>query len=359
MTSLFEPITLRGLTVRNRVWLSPMCQYAVDAQDGVPTDWHLVHLGARATGGFGLILTEASAVSAGGRVSPQDVGIWNDEQQAAWARIVGFLHAQGAATGMQLAHAGRKASTYAPWLGHGTVPAAERGWTTDGPSASAFEGYDEPHALTLDEIHTVVEDFAAAARRADAAGFDVVELHAAHGYLMHEFLSPLANRRTDAYGGSFENRTRLTVEVVDAVRAAWPVHKPLFVRLSATDWVEGGWTAEETVELSAVLREHGVDLVDVSSGGLDARQEITVGPGYQVPFARDVRAKAGIATAAVGLITEPAQAQQILDDGDADAVLLARVALREPAWPLRAAYELGIGSKDAPYPPNYTRGAWR
>lgn len=359
MTSLFDPITLRGLTVRNRIWLAPMCQYAVEAGDGVPTDWHLVHLGARATGGFGLVVSEANAVSPEGRISPQDVGIWNDEQQAAWAHIVGFLHAQGAAAGTQLAHAGRKASTFSPWRGQGTIPAADGGWPASGPSAVAFQGYAEPHAMTTDEIAAVVEDFAAAARRADAAGFDVVELHGAHGYLLHEFLSPLANHRTDAYGGTFENRIRLLVEVVDAVRAAWPAEKPLLVRLSATDWVEGGWSADETVELSAVLREHGVDLVDVSTGGLDARQEIPVGPGYQVPFARDVRAKAGVATGAVGLITEPAQAQQILDDGDADVVLLARAALREPAWPLRAAHELGVAAKDAPYPVNYTRGAWR
>ncbi len=359
MTSLFDPITLRGLTVRNRIWLAPMCQYAVEAGDGVPTDWHLVHLGARATGGFGLTITEANAVSPEGRISPQDVGIWNDDQQAAWSRIVGFLHAQGASAGTQLAHAGRKASTFSPWRGEGTIPATDGGWDAVGPSASAYQGYAEPHTMTVDEIAAVVEDFAAAAGRADAAGFDLVELHGAHGYLLHQFLSPLANRRTDAYGGSFENRTRLLVDVVDAVRAAWPAGKPLLVRLSATDWVEGGWTADETVELSAVLGEHGVDLVDVSSGGLDARQEIPVGPGYQVPFARDVRAKAGVATGAVGLITEPAQAQQVLDDGEADVVLLARVALREPAWPLRAAHELGVAAKDAPYPPNYARGAWR
>jgi 2,4-dienoyl-CoA reductase-like NADH-dependent reductase (Old Yellow Enzyme family) len=359
MTSLFDPITLRGLTVRNRIWLAPMCQYAVEAGDGVPTDWHLVHLGARATGGFGLVITEANAVSSEGRISPQDVGIWNDEQQAAWSRIVGFLHAQGAAAGTQLAHAGRKASTFSPWRGDGTVPAAEGGWDAVGPSAAAFQGYAEPQALSAEEIRGVVDDFAAAARRADAAGFDVVELHGAHGYLLHQFLSPLANHRTDTYGGSFENRTRLIVEVVDAVRSAWPADKPLLVRLSATDWVEGGWTVEESCELSAVLKEHGVDLVDVSSGGLDARQEITVGPGYQVPFSHDVRAKAGVATGAVGLITDPAQAQQILDDGDADVVLFARAALREPAWPLRAAHELGIPTTDAPYPANYTRGAWR
>ncbi|MCW0215389.1 MAG: NADH:flavin oxidoreductase/NADH oxidase [Pseudonocardia sp.] len=359
MPSLFDPITFRGLTVRNRIWLAPMCQYAVDAGDGIPTDWHLVHLGARATGGFGLVMTEAAAVTAEGRISPQDVGMWTDEQAGAWSRIVGFLHAQGAAAGTQLAHAGRKSSVYAPWRGAGTVAAADGGWVASGPSATAFEGYAVPHELTVGEIHGIVEAFVAAARRADRAGFDVVELHGAHGYLLHQFLSPLANHRTDAYGGAFENRVRLLLEVVDGVRAAWPGHKPLLVRLSATDWVEGGWTAEETIELSALLAARGVDLVDVSSGGLDARQQIPVEPGYQVPFARDVRAKAGVPTGAVGLITDPGQAREILDAGDADVVLLARAALREPAWPLRAAHELGVAPHDAPYPPNYERGAWR
>jgi 2,4-dienoyl-CoA reductase-like NADH-dependent reductase (Old Yellow Enzyme family) len=359
MPSLFDPITLRGLTVRNRIWLAAMCQYAVEARDGVPTDWHLVHLGARATGGFGLVMTEAAAVTAEGRISPEDVGIWTDEQAAAWSRIVDFLHAHGAVAGTQLAHAGRKASEFSPWRGEGSVPEADGGWGASGPSAVAYQGLAVPHELTVEEIGEVVDAFVAAARRAESAGFDVVEIHGAHGYLLHQFLSPLANRRTDAYGGSFENRVRLLLEVVDAVRAVWPEDKPLLVRLSATDWVEGGWTAEETVEVSGLLAAHGVDLVDVSSGGLDARQQIPVGPGYQVPFARDVRTKAGVATGAVGLITDPAQAQGILDDGDADVVLLARAALREPAWPLRAAHELGIPAEDAPYPPNYARGAWR
>jgi 2,4-dienoyl-CoA reductase-like NADH-dependent reductase (Old Yellow Enzyme family) len=360
MTSLFDPISLRGVTARNRIWLSPMCQYAVDKRDGVPTDWHLVHLGARATGGFGLVFTEAAAVTAEGRISPQDAGIWNDEQAGAWARIVDFLHAQGSVTGTQLAHAGRKGSTYPalPSRGHGSVPLAEGGWTVPGPSASAFGDYAVPHAMTTEDIADVVAAFASAARRADSAGFDVVELHGAHGYLLHQFLSPLANLREDAYGGSFDNRVRLLLEVVDGVRAVWPDHKPLVVRLSATDWVPGGWSAEETVELSARLAGRGVDLVDVSSGGLDPRQQITVGPGYQVGFARDVRHKAGIPTAAVGLITDPKQAQAILDEGDADVVLLARAALREPAWPLRAANELGVPAAQAPYSPHYWRGAW-
>lgn len=356
MPSLFDPITLRGVTARNRIWLAPMCQYSVEARDGVPTDWHLVHLGARATGGFGLVFTEAAAVTPEGRISPQDAGLWSDAQVEAWSRITAFLREQGAVPATQLAHSGRKGSTAAPWRGEGTIRTEEGGWTAVAPSATAYQGYATPRALTTDEIAETVQAFAAAARRADAAGFDVVEVHAAHGYLLHQFLSPLANLRTDSYGGSFENRIRIVLEVVDAVRAALPDRKALLVRLSATDWVDGGWTAEETVELSARLTGRGVDLVDVSSGGLDARQDIPVGPGYQVPFARDVRAKAGIPTGAVGLITDPAQAQAILDEDDADVVLLARAALREPAWPLRAAHELGVGG---PYPVQYARGAWR
>ncbi|GAA4678237.1 NADH:flavin oxidoreductase/NADH oxidase [Pseudonocardia yuanmonensis] len=359
MPSLFDPITLRGITARNRIWLAPMCQYSIDARDGVPTDWHLVHLGARATGGFGLVMTEAAAVSPEGRISPQDAGLWSDEQAEAWARISAFVRAQGAIPATQLAHAGRKGSTAAPWRGEGPVVVEDGGWQAVAPSAVAFQGYATPRELAREEIAEIVTAFADAARRADAAGFDVVEVHAAHGYLLHQFLSPLANLRTDEHGGSFDNRIRIVLEVVDAVRAALPDRKALLVRLSATDWVDGGWTAEETVELSARLTEHGVDLVDVSSGGLDARQDIPVGPGYQVPFARDVRAKAGIATGAVGLITEPAAAQAVLDEGDADVVLLARAALREPAWPLRAAHELGVAPADAPYPVQYARGARR
>lgn len=358
MPSLFDPITLQDLTIDNRIWLSPMCQYSVDKQDGVPTDWHLVHLGSRAALGYGLVLTEATAVTPEGRISPQDTGIWNDEQVVGWRRVVEFAHAQGTPIGVQLAHAGRKAATHAPWLGQGTAPESDGGWPTVGPSAVAFEGYATPAELTTRQIADLVAAFAEAARRADDAGFDVVEVHAAHGYLLHQFLSPLANHRTDAYGGSFENRIRLVLEVVDAVRAAWPAGKPLLVRISATDWVDGGWTVAEAAELGGLLREHGVDLVDTSSGGLDPDQQITVGPGYQVPFARDVRTKGGVATGAVGLITEPAQAQQILDEGSADVVLLARVALREPAWPLRAAHELGIARNEAPYPEQYRRGAW-
>jgi 2,4-dienoyl-CoA reductase-like NADH-dependent reductase (Old Yellow Enzyme family) len=269
VAKIFEPLTLRGLTVRNRIWLAPMCQYSVERRDGVPTDWHLVHLGARAQGGFGLLLTEATAVTADGRISPQDTGLWNDRQRDAWRRIVDFLHDQGAAAGVQLAHAGRKASTYRGFAGEpqGSLPAGEGGWTTLSPSAQAFPGYDAPREMSADDIAAVVDAFAAAARRADQAGFDVVEVHAAHGYLLHQFLSPLSNARTDGYGGDFAGRTRFLVEVVEAVRRVWPADKPLLVRLSATDWTDGGWDAAQTVRLSALLRGHGVDLVDVSAAG--------------------------------------------------------------------------------------------
>ncbi|WP_229053506.1 NADH:flavin oxidoreductase/NADH oxidase [Aeromicrobium sp. Leaf350] len=360
MTSLFEPLTLRGRTARNRIWLSPMCQYSVPKQDGVPTDWHLVNLGRHATGGFGLVTTEAAAVVPEGRISPEDAGIWNDDQADAWARVASFVQSQGALAAIQIAHAGRKASTYAPFAdGDGSVPEAEGGWETQAPSAAAFEGYDEPTELTTAQIADLVQAFADAAVRADRAGFDVLNVHAAHGYLLHEFVSPLANHRTDEYGGSFENRTRVVVEVVDAVRAVWPDDKPLFVRISATDWADGGWDVEQSTRLAAVLKEHGVDLVDVSSGGAVAHQQITVEPGYQVPFAADIRKGADLPVSAVGLITEPAQAQAVLDDGSADAIMLARVAIREPSWPLRAAHELGIAPADAPYAPQYERGAWR
>jgi 2,4-dienoyl-CoA reductase-like NADH-dependent reductase (Old Yellow Enzyme family) len=357
---LLEPLTLRGVTARNRIWLAPMCQYSCDARDGVPTDWHLVNLGRHATGGFGLVMTEATAVVAEGRISPQDTGLWSEEHVAPWRRITDFVRGQGAVAGVQLAHAGRKASTYAPFAGGvGSVPPEEGGWTTRAPSDLAFEGYAEPAAMTPDEVAAVPRAFAAAAERADRAGFDVVELHAAHGYLLHQFLSPLANRRTDDHGGSFEGRIRLLVEVADAVRAVWPADKPLFVRLSATDWADGGWDVEQSARLATVLADHGVDLVDVSSGGAVAHQDITVGPGYQVPFAQRVREVGGLPVSAVGLITEPAQAEQVLADGSADAVMLGRAAIREPSWPLRAAHELGVPRREAPYRPQYERGAWR
>ena len=360
VSELFKPLTLRGVTARNRIWLAPMCQYSVIAQDGMPTDWHLVHLGARATGGFGLVIAEASAVVPEGRISPEDTGIWSDDHIAPWRRIAEFVNDQGAVAGIQIAHAGRKASTHGIFTdGTGALPKEDGGWEVVGPSAEAFTGLLEPQALTTDGIAEIVKAFAEAAIRADQAGFDVVEIHAAHGYLLHEFLSPLSNKRTDSYGGSFENRTRFVIEVVDAVRAVWPDDRPLFVRFSASEWVEGGWTVEETAELSKLLGGHGVDLVDVSSGGNVAGAPIKVGPGYQVPFAHQVRESSGMFTAAVGLITDPKQAEAILAEGSADAVFLARAALREPAWPLRAAHELGLDPREAPYPKQYIRGAWR
>jgi 2,4-dienoyl-CoA reductase-like NADH-dependent reductase (Old Yellow Enzyme family) len=353
---LFEPLTLRSLTLRNRVWLSPMCQYS--SIDGLPNDWHLVHLGARAAGGFGLVMTEAAAVTADGRISPQDAGIWNDEQARAWSRIVDFVHGQGAAMGVQLAHAGRKASTYRPWADEsGSVPDAEGGWTAVAPSAVAFEGYAEPAALTTDEIAGVVRSFADAASRAVDAGFDTMELHAAHGYLLHEFLSPLSNQRDDEYGGDFDNRVRLLLETVDAVRAAIPGTMPLLARISGTDWTDGGWDLDQSTRLAPLLRDHGVDLVDVSSGG-NAPASIPVGPGYQVPLAAGVRS-AGVPTGAVGMITEPEQAEKVLANGEADVVFLARAAIREPAWPLRAAHELGVAVDEAGWPDQYLRGVWR
>ena len=348
---LFEPLTLRGLTLKNRIAVSPMCEYS--ALDGLPGDWHFVHLGSRAVGGAGLVLTEAAAVSPEGRITPQCTGIWNDEQEAAWLRITTFVKAQGAAVGVQLAHAGRKGSTYRPWGdGRDTVPAADGGWTAVAPSALAFGRYAAPVALDQAGIDQVIADFAAATVRAERAGFDVVEIHGAHGYLLHSFCSPLSNTRTDAYGGSFENRIRLTLQVVDAVRAAWPAERPLLYRVSASDWVEGGWTTEETVALAEVLRERGVDLVDASSGGLDPAQQIVVGPGYQVHFAEAIRLGAQIPTGAVGMITEAEQAEEILASGAADLVLLARELLRDPYWPLRAAATL---KADVVWPPQYDR----
>ncbi|MBC7549867.1 MAG: NADH:flavin oxidoreductase/NADH oxidase, partial [Cellulomonas sp.] len=306
MSQLFEPLSLRGLTARNRVWLAPMCQYSVIARDGVPTDWHLMHLGSHAIGGYGLLLTEATAVVPEGRISPEDTGLWNDEQTGAWRRIVDFVHAQGTPIGVQLAHAGRKASTYGLFpTGEGTVPQSADGWQAVSSTANAYApGFDAPRAMTTDEVRAVPGDFAAAAARADRAGFDTVEIHGAHGYLVHQFLSPLVNDRTDEYGGSFENRTRLLIEIVDAVRSTWPGDKPLLVRLSATDWApvgQQGWDVEQAAALSKELSGHGVDFVDVPSAGAIAEQEITVGPGYQVPFAAEVRRTSGQPTGAGGL----------------------------------------------------------
>jgi 2,4-dienoyl-CoA reductase-like NADH-dependent reductase (Old Yellow Enzyme family) len=360
LSALFTPLRLRGITMRNRIWLAPMCQYSVSECDGVPTDWHLVHLGARAAGGFGLVMTEAASVTPDGRISPQDTGIWNDQQGQAWARIVGFIHSQGAAAAIQLAHAGRKAgsSSGAPWFAPGTT-GRTAAWPTIGPSPLSWNGFPEPRVMDTADIAAVVTAFAEATRRADHAGFDVVELHAAHGYLIHEFLSPLSNHRDDGYGGSPAGRARFLLEVVEAVRAALSSDKALVVRLSATDWVEGGWDLEDCIELAAQLGALGVDLVDASSGGLDERQNITLGPGYQVPFAEAIRSKTGIPTGAVGLISEPVEAERVLASEQADVISIGRAALREPAWPLRAAHELGIARTEAPYPPAYSKGAWR
>ncbi|HEY0217866.1 MAG TPA: NADH:flavin oxidoreductase/NADH oxidase [Cellulomonas sp.] len=373
MSLLLSPLTLRGTTLRNRVWLAPMCQYSA-GPDGVPTDWHLVHLGARAVGGFGLVLTEAAAVVPEGRISPQDVGIWDDTQVVAWRRITDAIRAAGAASGIQLAHAGRKASTYRPFdEGSGSVPLDEGGWPTTGPSQIAYPGYAVPQEMTPAQIAAVPGQFADATRRALAAGFDLVEVHAAHGYLLHQFLSPLSNDRTDAWGGSLADRARLLLDTVDAVRAVLGERRALLVRLSATDWTEGGITVEDVATVAGWLREHGVDLVDVSTGG-NARASIPVGPGYQVPFARTVRETSGVATAAVGMITTPEQAEQILAEGSADAVLLGRPALFDAAWPLRAAAALGdeapvLAHHDDPratvqpgqptgWPAQYGRGFW-
>lgn len=353
-TLLFEPLTIGTFTFRNRVWLAPMCQYS--AVDGVPNEWHLVHLGARASGGFGLVLTEATAVVPEGRISPDDTGIWNDEQTREWTRIVGFIHARGAAAGVQLAHAGRKASVNAPWDGLESIANDDGGWTTVGPSAVAFHGYKAPRELNLDEIKALPSLFADAARRSLKAGFDVVELHAAHGYLLHEFLSPLSNERTDVYGGSHENRARLLIETTRAVREVWPRDKPLFVRISATDWTDGGVTVEESVLTTALLKDAGADLIDVSTGG-NVKARIPVSPGYQVEAAAIVRS-GGLPVSAVGLITTPRQAEQILQDKKADAVMLGREALRDPHWPLRAQHELGVDPVSTPWPVQYERAAW-
>ena len=357
MSQLFTPITLRDVTVRNRVWVAPMCQYS--AVDGVPDDWHLVHLGSFARGGAGLVISEATAVVPEGRISPEDTGIWNDEQQAAWARIVDFIHGQGATAGIQLAHAGRKASTYSGFTEQrGGVADADGGWTPMGPSASPYPDLRDPEPLDSAGIARVVTAFGDAAERAIAAGFDVIEVHAAHGYLLHEFLSPLSNLREDEYGGSFDNRVRLVLDVVREVRARVATGVPVVVRLSATDWIDGGWSVDDSVRLSILLREAGVDLIDTSSGG-NAPVRIEVGPGYQVPFARRIRLEADIPTGAVGMITEPKQAEEILTEGSADVVLLARELLRDPHWPLRAAYELGEQPDGAAvtWPKQYRRAA--
>ncbi|HEX7124251.1 MAG TPA: NADH:flavin oxidoreductase/NADH oxidase [Thermodesulfobacteriota bacterium] len=351
MSRLFSPFRLRGIEFKHRVFVSPMCQYS--SEDGMPTDWHLVHLGSRAVGGAALVMVEATAVSPEGRISPDDSGLWSDRHAEAFRRITTFLKAHGAVPAVQLAHAGRKASTDAPWRGGKPLAPTERGWQPVAPSAVPFgEGYPEPRELTRGDIDGVVAQFVDAARRALAAGFEVIELHMAHGYLLHSFLSPLANRRTDEYGGSLENRMRAPLAVAAAVRQAWPADRPLFVRISATDWVDGGFTLTEAVEVSKRLAGLGVDLIDCSSGGAVPWAKVPMGPGYQVPFAAAIRREAEVPTGAVGLITAPEQAEQIVATGQADAVFLGRELLRNPYWPLHASRALG-----APlvFPPQYLR----
>jgi 2,4-dienoyl-CoA reductase-like NADH-dependent reductase (Old Yellow Enzyme family) len=350
---LFEPLEIRGVRLRNRIAVSPMCEYS--SVDGFANTWHVVHLGSRAVGGAGLVLTEAAAVSPEGRISPADLGIYRDEHVPMLREIVQFIHEHGAVAGIQLAHAGFKASTAPPWDGGEPVSPQDGGWERIlAPSAVPFkDGWAIPHELETPEIAEIVEQFARAAQRAVSAGFRLIEIHAAHGYLLHEFLSPLVNRRADAYGGSFDNRTRIVREVVQAVRGRIPQEMPLFVRVSATDWVEGGWTVEDSAALARDLRPLGVDLIDASSGGIVPNAKIALAPGYQVPFAKHIREQGAIATGAVGLITTPEQANEIVASGSADLVLLARELLRQPYWPLLAAAHLGV---DVPYwPKQYLR----
>ncbi|WP_460496984.1 NADH:flavin oxidoreductase/NADH oxidase [Glycomyces tarimensis] len=353
MSHLFAPLTMRGTTIPNRIWMAPMCQYSADVsgpQTSAPNDWHLQHYASRALGGPGLILVEATAVVPEGRISAADLGIWNDTQVEGHRRLTSFMRRHGVVPGLQLAHAGRKGSTDIEFLGGRPLAQDEGGWEAVAPSAVSFDGVmPVPHALSTAEVHGVVEAFAEAARRALAAGYEVVEVHSAHGYLLHEFLSPVSNRREDEYGGSFENRTRLPLEVVDAVREVVGEQTPVFFRVSATDWIEpDGWTADDTVRLAAVLRDRGVDLLDVSSGGNLPDASIPSGPNYQVPFAARVRRETGLPTAAAGLITEPEQAEKILADGEADAVAIGRELLRNPYWPRQAARELGESYTVAP-----------
>ncbi|MFF0815092.1 NADH:flavin oxidoreductase/NADH oxidase [Rhodococcus sp. NPDC003318] len=353
---LFEPLTLRDVTFTNRIWLSPMCQYS--AVDGVPGDWHLTHLGARAAGGFGLVVAEATAVTPNGRISPQDTGLWNDEHTRAWSRIVEFVHGRGTRAGIQLTHAGRKASIHRPWdAAQGSIPEADGGWPGVGPDASPFPGLAAPRALTTGEIAGIVGAFGESARRADQAGFDLLEIQAAHGFLIHSFLSPLSNPRTDIYGGSAEGRVRLLASIVEAVRVWWPASKPLSVRFSATDWLDGGLTPSDIVAIAERIVPLGVDLIDVSSGGL-LPADIPLEPGYQVPLAQRIRSGAGVPVGAVGLIDDARHAARILDDGSADVVFLGRAALRDPNWPLRAAKELDVDDRERLWQPQTARGDW-
>lgn len=351
--NLFQPLRLRELELKNRILVSPMCEYS--AKDGHPTDWHMVHLGSRAVGGAALFFTEATAVSAIGRISAVDTGMYLDSQVAAWRPIAEFIRSQGAIAGIQLAHAGRKASTSVPWMGGAPISLADGGWTPVAPSAIPFStGHTVPSALTPTQLGEIAAEFAAAAGRALQAGFQVAEIHAAHGYLLHEFLSPLCNQRTDDYGGSFENRIRFPLRIAKEVRDLWPQNLPVFIRISASDWAENGWDLEKSIEFARRLKGVGIDLVDVSSGGAVPYAKIPFGPGYQVGFSQAIRKGAAIATGAVGMISDPAQAETIISTGQADVVLLARELLRDPYWPRRAAQELGVKIK----PPAQYERAW-
>jgi 2,4-dienoyl-CoA reductase-like NADH-dependent reductase (Old Yellow Enzyme family) len=355
LSKLFEPITLRGLEVKNRIWISPMCQYSCENRDGVPGKWQEVHLASRAIGGAGAIIVEASGVSADGRITPWCTGIWNDEQAKAWANIVSLCQAHGTKMIMQLAHAGRKASTHREWSGVGSVPIGEGGWETISATDQPFGDYTAPRRLTTDQVKQLPALFAAAAKRSVAAGFDAVEIHGAHGYLIHQFLSPLSNDRDDEYGGSLENRARLLMEVIRDVRDSIPETMPLLLRLSATDYSEGGWDQEQTATVSEWAAEAGVDLIDVSSGGIATGIKIPTGPGYQVPFAEYVADRIPKPVSAVGQITSAQQAEEILNAGKVDVIMIARASLRDPYWPLRAAAELGV---EVQWPNQYSRGMW-
>ncbi|MFT8592362.1 MAG: NADH:flavin oxidoreductase/NADH oxidase [Bifidobacterium sp.] len=358
--TLFSPMTLRGMTTRNRIWLPPMDTYSVYRQDGKPTPFHYQHYVSRALGGFGLIITEATAVSPEGRISPCDVGLWNDDQILAWQWIVDDIKKTGAKVAVQLNHAGRKASTGSFSLGHigRNVPQDEGGWQPLGPSALAYGKCDVPLALGVDDIHRIVDDFRSAAERAVRAGFEAIEIHGAHGYLITQFLDPLVNTRQDEYGGSLENRMRFAIEVIDAIRSAIPQTMPLLIRVSATDWAAGGWDLSQTLQFAKEVKSHGVDLIDVSTGGIVSGVSIPAKPNYQVPFSAAIRTEIKVPTTAVGLITKPKQAERIIHKGQADAVEIGRAALRDPYWPLRAAHKLGISKREAPYPDQYVRGAF-
>ncbi len=355
MPKLFESIQLRDLEVKNRIWIAPMCQYSCENKDGVPGSWHEVHLVSRAIGGAGLIIVEASGVTPEGRITPWCTGIWNDEQAKAWKKIVDLAHGHGSKMAMQLAHAGRKASNHREASGVGSIPISEGGWETVSSTNQAFGDYAAPRKLSVSEIKDLVDAFGKAAKRSVEAGFDAVEIHGAHGYLLHQFLSPLSNDRDDEYGGSLENRARMLMEVIASIRKSVPETMPVFLRLSATDYAEGGWDQDQTATVSGWATEAGVDLIDVSSGGIITGVKIPSGPGYQVPLAEYVADRISQPVSAVGQITEPQQAEQILQSGKVDVILIARASLRDPYWPLRAAAELGA---EVPWPEQYSRGKW-